>query len=70
MPHIQLQKSSPANTATWFMDDTRPINIGVSREPSSVVMNSDTPATAAAMPIVPNCRNPTAESPAVTSSGP
>ena len=52
-----------AKIAMWFIDDARPMSDGVKSDPSSVVIRRATPATAAVMPIVPNCRKPTIERP-------
>ena len=69
-PHIQVQNSSPAKTATRFICAARPRSSGVRNHPSRVVMSSATPAIEATDEKVPNCRNARTARPHVTMNGP
>src|SRR5687767_9066653 len=69
-PHIQPQNITEMNTATEFTLAARPSTIGVSKYPSSDVIATDVPATAATIGISLNCIRAATADPTMTAVGP
>src|SRR3954463_14582209 len=68
--HTQPQNSSPMKIATAFICEARLVSQGVSRNPSALVITSDTSEMTAAMGNGANCRNAITAVPPVTMTGP